>query len=407
MNESSIVEIRKQAFFELVKIGLGTSDGKFDFTSLSDEDWSAVMKESGAQAMGLICFDAAAKTTGSIPREVHDLWFKKAIRVTTWGVAAAQGRKALSKLLSENGIKFVILKGASSAYYYPAPDKRNAGDVDFYVESSDLERARELLSDNGYIMEPDHSDVHYTFIKNRLPFELHKTFPGLPEGREKEVFLAELSDIIDKAEYVAEDLSKPSDFHHGIIIFLHTLHHMLSCGLGIRQFCDWACFVKKTHRMAFWKERFVPLLKKTGTLMFASAFTEACVRYLNIERPDWCLSVTEDQYESLVNELYRSGNFGRKIENNTMANSMFAKDGKKLTVWGKIIQLFRSLNSTNKIVFPILNKAPYLYPFIMIYRILRYIVLVIRGERRSLSELSKKATEKNDLFLKFELYKTK
>lgn len=405
MNTDTL-DVRKQALFELLKIGIGTSDGSFNFSSLSEEDWFAVMDESLAQAVGLICFDSVDKISVGLPQNVYDKWLKNSLGY----IASAQKHKkeehGLTSLLSANGISYVILKGSSSAAFYPDPEKRSNGDIDFIVKPEELEKTKQLLCDNGYRLKPDLSDVHYELVLDGMNFELHKRIAGIPDDAVGSVFQKTLSDIVDNAHIGKNGCFAPSEYHHGIVIFLHTLHHMLSCGMGIRQLCDWACFVNATNGRDFWEDKMVPLLKDTGTFVFACALTEVCVRYLGVVRPQWCVDVTEDQCMSLMEEVYRSGNFGRKIENNRTNNSMFAKNGKKLTFFGKIAQLFRSLNETNKKVYPILNKAPYLYPFIMVYRVVRYLFLIKKGKRQSLSELSRKATEKNRFFLKYDLYKT-
>lgn len=405
MNTDTLT-VRKQALFELLKIGIGTSEGDFDFSSLSEEDWFAVMDESLTQTVGLLCFDSVGKISAKLPQNVYDKWLKSALGYMASAQKHKKAENKLTALLIANNISYVILKGNSSASYYPDPEKRANGDVDFIVKPEELEKTKQLLCDNGYDLKPDLSDIHYELTYDGMEIELHKRISGIPEGKLGDLFKDTLSDIVEEGQLSNGGCSVPSDYHHGIVIFLHTLHHMLSCGIGIRQLCDWACFVNSTLERDFWNEKMLPLLKSTGTYVFACALTEACVQNLNIKRPDWCVGVTADQCDSLMEEIYRSGNFGRKIENNKTANSMFAKNGKKLTFFGKIAQLFRSLNETNKKVYPVLNKAPYLYPFIMVYRIIRYLILMLIGERKSLAELSRDASEKNSFFLKYDLYKT-
>lgn len=393
------------AVLELVRISIGTSDGEFQFNNLNEKDWENLSEEVFSQTIGLMCFDAVCSIKSSMPDSIYNKWFKRSLSLTASGVRNFSGQTKLIKLLNENNIPYAILKGMSSAYYYPDKEKRASGDVDFIVKPSDLERTRKLLCDNGYIMEPDASDVHYEFDFEKVRFELHKKISGIPEHKVGELFKAELEDIVDKGELTESGFVKPSDYHHGIVIFLHTLHHMLSNGIGARQLCDWACFVKETHEKSFWHDKMIPLLKSTGTHSFASALTEACIYYLNIPTPSWHNSVSEELRDSVIKEIYISGNFGRKNpDNNSQMNLMVVKNSKKLTVFGKIGKMITALNRSNKIVFPILEKAPYLYPFIMIWRVLRHIVLILRGQRPSLTKVSRQADERNKVFIKYNLY---
>ena len=87
-------------------------------------------------------------------------------------------------------------------------------------------------------------------------------------------------------------------------------------------------------------------------------------------------------------------------------NLMVVKNSKKLTVFGKIAKLFKALHYSNKTVFPIIEKAPYLYPFIMVWRVIRHIGLIILGKRPSLLKVSRQADERNKVFMKYNLYET-
>ncbi|MBO7217379.1 MAG: nucleotidyltransferase family protein [Clostridia bacterium] len=396
------------AVLELVRKSIGTSNGEFEFNNLSEQDWQDIAKETFAQTMGLMCFDAACSVRSNIPKSIYDEWFKRTLRLTANGVKNAAGQEKLVKLLTENNIPYVILKGASSAHYYPNPDKRASGDVDFIVNPDDVEKTKKLMLETGYILERESNPVHYELDYENVRFELHKKISGLPEDRNaREIFAAELENIVSMGEMCDAGFVKPCDYHHGIVIFLHIMHHMLSNGIGARQLCDWACFVTKTHEKDFWREKMIPLLKKTGTFVFASAITEACVHYLNVPKPSWHDTVSDELRDSVINEIYSSGNFGRKNpSNNSYINLMVVKNSKKLTMFGKIAKMARSLHNSNKTVFPIIEKAPYLYPFIMIYRILRHIVFIIRGKRPSLLKVSQQADARNKIFMKYKLYET-
>lgn len=43
----------------------------------------------------------------------------------------------------------------------------------------------------------------------------------------------------------------PSDFHHGLILLLHTSHNMLGERIGLCHLCDWTVFVN-----SFTKDKF-------------------------------------------------------------------------------------------------------------------------------------------------------
>ncbi len=396
-----------EAMSELLRISLGFERSNFDFSLLSDNDWQELMEESFIQTVGLLCFEAISKTETELPPDVYKEWLKKSTYLVGHGANVSNGIKYLTGLMAENGIEYTMLKGAAAAFYYPEPDKRTSGDIDFKVSPENTEKAYKLMLDKRFVPHREKNDIHYTVSKNNVRFELHKVIAGIPEDEIGRPFTEALGNIVDERIYVeVADFYRPSNFHHGLVIFLHTLHHMLSNGIGLRQLCDWACFVRKTAEEEFWEAQLLPLLKKTGTLTFAKGLTEAAVHYLALPRPSWQGQVSSELRDAVLSEMQISGNFGRKRGERHKANIMVVKNSEKLTFFGKIKQLFKTLNQTNKRVYPVLNKAPCLYPFIMVYRVLRFLVLRLLGKRQSLATASREADERNRVFMKFKLYKT-
>ena len=76
------------------------------------------------------------------------------------------------RLLRESGIPAAILKGCAAAIYYPRPELRAMGDIDFLVRESDYKRAEQLLSQNEYVVthEEQKGGHHIRFVKNGIAF---------------------------------------------------------------------------------------------------------------------------------------------------------------------------------------------------------------------------------------------
>lgn len=68
----------------------------------------------------------------------------------------------LSKLLKSNKIEFFIFKGQTVAQYYPVPESRTSGDVDFYVFKKDWNKAIYVIGYNVEIKD-HHSFRHLDF----------------------------------------------------------------------------------------------------------------------------------------------------------------------------------------------------------------------------------------------------
>lgn len=396
------LDVTYSAYLELLKIGIGTSNNAFDFSVLSDEQWNRIVKEGVHQATTLICFDSIKNVNIKLNDKLYEDWFFKATQVLKRNFAIIQQQKSLIELLNKHQIPYVILKGTSSAFYYTNSEFRSFGDIDFFVDSINVEQTKKLLLSDGYVLEEDTSPIHFEFSKNSISVELHKTISGIPDNKYESVFTDAFKTITSDGVLV-DGFSKPSDFHHALVIFLHTLHHLLSNGIGIRHLCDWACFVNKTSDNSFWETDLIPHFKRTGTFKFMCGLTLASVELLNINRPTWCEEVSSDMVDTIIKEIVSSGNFGNK---KTSKNSllMLGTNSKKSTVFTKIGNMVKALNRTNHIVCPAIKKAPIVYPFLMLYRIARYLVLMCLGKRPSLAQVSKTANERSAVFAKYELY---
>lgn len=400
MLELSIIH---RAFLELIKISIGTSKHDFDFSLLTDEDWHNVFEESKKQAAVLLCFDALKNVAHKPNVSLYNKWFILAVANINSNINIIKEQDALTTLLNDNKIPYVILKGVSSAHYYPDSNIRSLGDIDFIVDEAYLESTKELLLRSGYQLDDDTSSIHYEFSRNKVRVELHKTISGIPKNRFAEHFESLISHFT-KERVFEDNFSKPCDYHHAIIIFLHTLHHLLHKGIGIRHLCDWTCFVQKTQNDLFWTDRFIPLLKKTGTYNFMCGLTLASVMLFGINRPLWCADVPEEMVETIVLEIGSAGNFGSK-KAKQYSSVMTRADSGKSSVFSKIRVMIRALNKTNPIVCPLIKKVPIIYPFVMIYRVIRYLVLMFMGRKPSLIEASRYADERSTVFQNYQLYK--
>ena len=392
-----------RAFLELIKISIGTSNNDFDFSLLTDKDWFNVLEESKKQAAVLLCFDALKNIEHKPNAELYHKWFLLAAANIKCNINIIKEQDALTALLNDNKIPYVILKGVSSAHYYPDSNIRSLGDIDFIVDESYLEKTKELLLSSGYQLDDDTSSIHYELSRNKVRIELHRTISGIPRNKFAEYFLSQVS-LFCEHNVLEGNFSRPCDYHHAIIIFLHTLHHLLHNGIGIRHLCDWACFVQATQNDAFWTEKFIPLLKKTGTYNFMCGLTLTSVQLLGINKPHWCIDVPKSMIETLILEIGSAGNFGRKKQKQ-YSTIMTRMDSEKTSVFSKAKGMITALNKTNHIVCPLIKKVPIIYPFVMLYRVIRYLVLMFMGRKPSLVETSRYAYERSAVFQNYQLYK--
>lgn len=395
-----MLNLRQKALLSLLQ-----PNSEFDFSVLSAEDWEAVRKESLAQEVPILAFDGSEKCKQYLPKEIHTAWFKDSMQRLLKNSQVLSAQNKLVKILEDNNFSYIILKGLASASYYPDPKKRILGDVDFLITSEEQADVENVLIDLGYKKEQDDHICHRVFKKPHEHFEMHFEVAGIPEGNAGVLFRNYFKDATAKYK---ED--KNPDFHnplpqiHAAVILLHTIHHLLGEGLGLRHLCDWAYFVDKTYKEPFWETEFLPLLKKSGTFKFAAIITKTSHLYLGTACPLWATDIDDRICEQLIDDLFSSGNFGRKDKNRAGAGAMISQHGKSGTKNSKVKNQFLTLKSSMYYLYPFLHKWKILYPFIFVWRILRYLILMALGKRPSLIKASAYADERLAVYKQFQLY---
>lgn len=328
-------------------------------------DWKAVFRESKQQAVAFQVFMDRGRLTRmpeELQQEIQTYLFRRMIK----NLQVHAHHTDLHRMLSANGIRYVVLKGAASARYYPDPQSRSMGDVDFYVEKSDFERALALFREAGFDAgELDHI-CHVVLRKKPMHLEMHHTPAGVPGGQMGQIILGYLSDLREQACLVENKTVTcycPSDFHHGLIMLMHLQHHLLAEGIGLRHLCDWAVFVNKFRGTEF-PELFRKRLKSVGLWRLARILSLCAVRYLGLDEQTWMTERRSDLQaaDALMEDILSGGNFGNKDRQRAYEGMFISDRGKNGVADRRLRMAFRSLNRITFAKYPIFRKIPILLP---------------------------------------------
>lgn len=350
------------------------------YTPEPNVDWPSVYMESECQAVRLQTFANHHR----IPDIPEDL--RTQLRQYVMGAMLKDARihaqhTALHMLFTEHNIPYSILKGASSAYYYANPLTRAMGDVDFYVDKVDLERAIAVLRADGYEVEDYHAEktqqYHLGVRKGIIHMEMHYMFPGVPEGRPGEIILSYLSDIRETTFLLQNELVTcrlPSPFNHGLIMLMHLHHHLLCEGIGLRHLCDWAVFVNRFSEEEF-QSLFRERLTEIGLWHFARLLSLASSLYVGLPEQSWMREDKKDDATAfeLMNDIIRGGNFGIKDRQRVFEGKFISNRGKNGVRRNRLSEAVASVNASSRERWPIMGKLPILLPIGWILGIFRYL----------------------------------
>ena len=332
-------------------------------------------------------------------REPSGRWMRIVDRIFENNIRVDYEHTEVHKLLSSNHIPYVVLKGSASASYYHEPMFRTMGDVDFLVYPDDLEQAGKVLESAGFqAAENDKGGLHIAY--HRAPnsiWEMHQKPNGIPSGEAGELISGYLSDVIESAvPYETQDgiILMPSRFHHGLILLLHTVSHLICEGVGLRHLCDWAVFVESMSEQEF-TDLFEEKLKACGLWRFAQILTLCCVEYLECPKKGWEGEAEPELLQDMICDILRGGNFGQKDADRYRQIKYISNRGTKTVdeksaiqqVWNTIEEKAKQEQKSRLIVMT------------------DYFRMVLRGERKPDSKSTlNQAEERKRIYAEFHLF---
>lgn len=368
------------------------------------KDWQETIQEAERQAV-LPLFT----TSELIPLEYREALKKKVSVLIANNMRVDYNHAELHELLTSHNVPYVILKGCSSASYYPEPTLRTMGDVDFLVLPNDVEKAGELLKAEEFTPWDANHICHIVYTRDDAHLEMHFEPAGVPEGKAGEAIRELLSDIFEESrvtEVAGFEMCLPSHFHHGLILLLHTMHHLTSEGIGLRHLLDWAVFVNSFSDEEF-REMFEEKLTKAGLWRTAQLLTLVSMKYLGIA-PKSCAGEAGDELlENIISDILSGGNFGVKDKERSRAGMIISNRGKGGI--GKKNYLFQFFDTLNHIIYtnwPITQRIKVLLPIGWLFWGVRYQIRVIIGKRKqlNLNRMVSGAEQRGAIYKEFHLY---
>lgn len=381
------------------------------YTPEPDVDWTQVYLESENQAVRLQTF-ANHHLIPGIPDALREDIRRYLAAAMLRDARLHAEHTYVHTLLTRQGIPYSILKGASSACFYPDPLTRVMGDVDFFVGREDFDRALQLFTEEGFSVSGQDHICHVVLRKKRIHLEMHFEPAGVPDGEVGEKIRFYLSDLRQRATLLKNRLTtclRPSDFHHGLIMLMHLQHHLLAEGIGLRHLCDWAVFVNHFHPDEF-RETFEEKLKAVGLWHLARLLSLSAVLYIGLPEQDWMRKDSEDELTArqLMVDIVAGGNFGKKDRQRAYEGMFISNRGKDGISHNRAKAGFRALNRITRVKCPFTRKLPVLLPIGWVAVLVGYL---FRNHERnqtkgkvSAADAYQKSAVRQQLYRKLRLY---
>ncbi len=363
-----------------------------------DTDWNAVTKELNMQAvLGVV---AGGELPRSVPAKVREQWEYLALIQGMRFYQLLHAQDELLALLNAHGIYPVILKGMAAAVYYPSPEMRAMGDVDFLAPRKQVDEALTLMLANGYELVEEESaclkrfrelrnNKHFLMQKDGHHFELHRYFGVLDLTAKMQWMDALLQEGMQRREQTlccGSQVPMLPKLANGLVLLQHAAGHAQG-GIGLRHVMDWMMYVHTCLTDEFWQESFAAAARMLGLENFAKVMTRMCQLYLGLPASaSWCCDADHALCGQLLHYVLEQGNFGLKQSNVDERIKRLLSEPKSIGQWLRLLQL-SGMNHWEAA-----KKYAILKPFAWMYGCGRYAHLAL-GRNQALGRLHEEKQE--------------
>lgn len=302
-----------------------------------------------------------------VPEKHRNGWLKISCQSKSHFIKILYEQTSLLKLFRSNNIKFVILKGTAASIYYPSPSSRTCGDIDFYVSRNQVDTAKILLEENGYVYISS-DERHHEFEKNGIDFELHSKISSRHYKDVENIYYNGFNHAVNNRIGSCSFPCLPT-YENGLVLLGHIMQHLKASGIGLRQIIDWMMFVHQELDDSAWNNHFRDLAHEAGLEKLAITVTYMCKKWLGLPNDiTWCNKADEDVADQLLLRVLNDGNFGCDRAPFENIRISIKNDG-----------LFNHLQRTGLENWSLAQKHKLFRPFAWLFQLFRYAGLGIAG----------------------------
>ena len=302
-----------------------------------------------------------------VPEEHRNDWLEISYQSKAYYMKIMYEQNYLVNLLNRANIPYFIFKGTAASIYYPSTTMRMFGDIDFYVSKDKFDFTRELLEENGYILN-HYNERHYGYVRNGIVFELHMKISSQYYNDIESIVLNGMENSVEYRVSNCTFTGLPT-YENGLILLGHIMQHLKESGIGLRQIIDWMMFVHNELDDSAWTDHFRTLAYEAGLEKLAITVTYLCKKWLGLPNEiSWCNAADEELADQIFIRALDDGNLGNDRALSECVNYSIKKEG-----------IFKYLQRAGIHNWPLAKKYALFRPFAWLYQLFRYFILGIIG----------------------------
>lgn len=219
----------------------------------------------------------------------------------------AEQMKLLIREMTEAGIDHLLFKGFVLRDYYPVPELRTFGDIDFLIRPEDRAKSHEFMLKRGFQVKENWEPI-YSYYKGTEYYEIHTDV--------MEVDVSDQADYKGYYKHVWEHAVQTgrhtweltSEFHF-LYLLTHIAKHISGSGAGIRMYLDIAVFIQHFGSTLDW-EYIAGELEALRLSAFANVVLTVTETYFGVKSPLPLKTIPEETREDFMDFTMKGGVFG-------------------------------------------------------------------------------------------------
>lgn len=215
--------------------------------------------------------------------------------------------KALIRQMNDKGIDHLIFKGYLIKDYYPIPELRTSGDIDFLIHPIDRQKSNELMVEQGFEIKNDWEPV-YSYQRGMEYYEIHTDVMEV-DVSDKADYKGYFQTIWEHAHLTDGHTWELSPEFHFLYLLTHIAKHISGSGAGIRMYMDIAVFIMHFGNKLDWKY-IQEELKKLAFTDFANLVFTVVWKHFGVEIPIILREVDNNLLEDFMDFTMAGGVFG-------------------------------------------------------------------------------------------------
>lgn len=329
--------------------------------------------------------------------------------------------RSIIRLLEEQGISVVLLKGATVARFYPVAEARKSSDVDILLpDRNQLKQASQILKKAGYRCMDGQTSTHHQVwgTPDNHVLELHTMIVEPFDQRDLNTYIESLyalhTENISHIQVMAVKFPALPERLLAFHLLLHMLQDFLRMGFGLKLLCDWVVFWN--HKVESKEiEAFLQYVADCRLTNFLNTITSVCVQYLGLQtdgsgsfsregdvllydcgqRPImFCRMVSQELCENFLQEILEAERYGKPESSRTaVMRGTHLRD------------YIREFHHQTALSFPRTSRIVITLPVLYIVVFIRFMYnnRTVRGQ--SLKAVLKKAKQRTRLVESMKLFK--